>query len=1593
MAEITFEEAAGASPGVAPAGPPPLPAAKPARAPAPKGEVSFEEATGGFVTGEPQQGGAQRALSLGKQAGGEVAAVADFMANLLVAFPLQVGAELGGTVGAMAVGDKRPYARGQEIGKKLSEPFANPAQKILAMLDSGEIYEQAKTTQGLNLLSEKIKAAGRWVERKTQGKIQSEAVEMFFDTAMLGAGGRGTDLVARRRAEMLKKPSGIEQRATYQEGPPVDTKPRFKWTPSGPEAVAELQQIAKSGAERETALHEEVTQPPKPRLQGPLAISREVETQIEALGGKEAGKADPRILPIVAAAAGSALAGRYIYNEAERSGRSVWEVLKDFGRPDYTKQWEEYRKREEEQQQRIEKAPVEETPEGTFLAKAKELAPLALLAGAVKAKGGMWHPEAVERLSDPLASRLHSNFGSGYSVADVRRADITKPGMSKAFIEGKPLVQWSDRAVRNYLNKHAGTETDPLKDIEIPFGEGTKRWEEVTDLALRSRPLEKTEAASLPEAVIEGYKSGRISPQESVWNLGRDFGEPMTTRERDTGRAANALIAHLSHVGDYLRQNVPPEKLQNYDLVRAVKETAEADKRAAAAMEKSAAASMKDMPVYKDYGNGFKWVELKLPEKLTEEQKKGVRRATKDEKIEHETDAAIEAMQFDGRNLPRANYVAVESDGKPIVNSYTGDPAYGPTPEEAWLSGQLAREGNQMGHCVGGYCEGVASGESKIFSLRDSKGRSHVTVEVRPDRTGDVPAFKKIQADDILQIKGKQNRAPNKEYLPYVQDFVKSGKWGEVGDLENTGLVKRGDKYMTKEEYLIEDRKVPPGFERGFATPEQTARIAAVTAGALIGAQASQDPWLGGAVGALAGGFAARFGPSVGRAVMDATAATLKGEPMKGLKELVPGPITAALKEDTRIRIKAEMDAAEAFARREELRRNRLVNDTVEAVPEQTRREAISHWLEGNRAFTLSSTEQQQAGQIRRWFDRVGQMAQQAGVVKDLLSDYVTHVYGKEAQGLLDQMMAARTTGATTSPFAKPRVGPPTIAEVNAWMLSKGKQPIVSDIAQIVEAYGNSMTKAVANKLLIDSLKKRTASFEVNGKRVEHPLVAPSFKAPGNYVNFGKGGLVAHPDIAPALRFAIDADNPILLMRGVEAVNTAIKRSAVSFSLFHAKALADAFTGAAHLGKKGMMLGAAAGLGVGVLNNDPITYALIGAGIGMAAKPLKIVGQAALPKVFGENKFVRALRKEDPSMAKLIDLSFEGGLMYSLRKGPLAVEEVGNTFYQGMEWAQKSLDAIIPGGGMAVKGLEKLNHAVDGFMWERLHTAMKLEIFAQKYEVLLQNNAKAHVADPRVKLFSEKEIAERAASFTNDIFGGLNWRRIAEETRTRWGRDLAMGIYSPAGRRVMRLAMFAPDWTISTTRAAVKAFGPLVGQEAGGGLKGLVSPRTLTDLHRQYMLRSAFYYLMVGDGLNYALNGKHLWQEDDPTYIHMRDGRRIQYSKHTMEPYHWLQHPIQQGINKMGQVPREIINQMLGTEYLNPKVGKTGQVFAGPKMEGSRLGHAGRTVSPIGVQQLAGGGTAAGAMGALGMPIYGKTKAEIARMREERKRKRRLEGK
>jgi hypothetical protein len=172
--------------------------------------------------------------------------------------------------------------------------------------------------------------------------------------------------------------------------------------------------------------------------------------------------------------------------------------------------------------------------------------------------------------------------------------------------------------------------------------------------------------------------------------------------------------------------------------------------------------------------------------------------------------------------------------------------------------GQFAKESDRMGHSVRGYepskghedwseasgnsgystygnggWDSIKSGETQVFSLRDSKNKPHVTVEVfRTDyvpnkdveemlkrsgiegepakaymlKHGVIDEQGNLLPDDpnavthkITQIKGKQNAAPNEEYLPMIQRFIREGGYEVEGDLGNTGLIDARSSGMGKQ--------------------------------------------------------------------------------------------------------------------------------------------------------------------------------------------------------------------------------------------------------------------------------------------------------------------------------------------------------------------------------------------------------------------------------------------------------------------------------------------------------------------------------------------------------------------------------------------------------------------------------------------------------------------------------------------------------------------------------------------------------------------------------------------------------------------------
>jgi hypothetical protein len=84
-----------------------------------------------------------------------------------------------------------------------------------------------------------------------------------------------------------------------------------------------------------------------------------------------------------------------------------------------------------------------------------------------------------------------------------------------------------------------------------------------------------------------------------------------------------------------------------------------------------------------------------------------------------------------------------------------------PIAERAELDALLSAEGEIMQHCVGDYSDAVEYGEVRIYSIRDPKGRPHVTMEWCSMRPG-----------YFAQIMGKQNTKIAEKYRPYAIEFI-----------------------------------------------------------------------------------------------------------------------------------------------------------------------------------------------------------------------------------------------------------------------------------------------------------------------------------------------------------------------------------------------------------------------------------------------------------------------------------------------------------------------------------------------------------------------------------------------------------------------------------------------------------------------------------------------------------------------------------------------------------------------------------------------------------------------------------------------------
>ena len=524
-----------------------------------------------------------------------------------------------------------------------------------------------------------------------------------------------------------------------------------------------------------------------------------------------------------------------------------------------------------------------------------------LAPSVIKPKGGNWLSGSVETATNPLVKR-------GFTPEQVAEHEARpRPIMSARDLMLQPediaINNWVDKKLNRYIKNEMATPEDPVRKLaergvtHLPEGNleraaewtpdtlGARRkavgfpeegyattpagqgWEQLADEAIHNMP-----ASERIKQRPAGYQDpdtwlDKVPPETMTYGAYRGIAEGdelglqhLIDELRNATSANSDLPANLRW---------KPEDLQKVTMEQAVERVAKINEyRAAKKAEANEVLARNPATApYRDYqtvpgtqepnSKGLSWKQIRAaetPEDFVAPERYEIVRPTPS------------AQTLAIRDKETGKYITTGLESEEQARKHLSQ-----TLNKQQLQDALKYEGDVMGHCVGGYCDDVLSGESQIYSLRDKKGEPHVTIETIPGRPwnqrsgifyeypelenpwatfskeintaarakgvdrdpnyiigfpdwlaqNQPEVFSKYQAifqeppAEIKQIKGKGNAAPKAEYLPFVQDFVRSGNWSKVGDLKNTGLIKLGDQYLPKEE-------VGPLVERASRFIEET---------------------------------------------------------------------------------------------------------------------------------------------------------------------------------------------------------------------------------------------------------------------------------------------------------------------------------------------------------------------------------------------------------------------------------------------------------------------------------------------------------------------------------------------------------------------------------------------------------------------------------------------------------------------------------------------------------------------------------------------------------------------------------------------------
>ena len=793
---------------------------------------------------------------------------------------------------------------------------------------------------------------------------------------------------------------------------------------------------------------------------------------------------------------------------------------------------------------------------------------------------------------------------------------------------------------------------------------------------------------------------------------------------------------------------------------------------------------------------------------------------------------------------------------------------------------------------------------------------------------------------------------------------TQSKKWGV--ERERT----RAKKDLDEGNFVRDESTFSHRFDDTASVPKEAtlrqigkAAVFGGVAGALV---ASEDKGLGAIMGMIATGVARKFvkGTDINQAKikMKFYSAADKGTSIQRLLELSTG--------------KTMVVVAEILRGKSPKMTHKQFLTYVETFSTDKTQAALKK---------LTQAERQSVEAVHELMSVFKVNAIKEGVLKNtqFIDDYITHIFKDKPLKAGELKRLRKQLGTklnNTTQNAQLRTLVDTIENLSKKKEYAGR--IETDVFKILDTYSRSMSKAIAGAHIVNRMKKVGI---VDGQNKTIGVIVQ--KGEKAYEAAQKMGyqvsnqpalkdVLVHPLVKNSIDdyFYTSVGSPLLMDRIIR-VNNALKRVAISLSFFHAQSLvlSAAYAGAYVFTKSGKA------------KMKQVRALMDGQFESNTLKRNKETGE-----VIGTTNNMTPDQVGGFTQAKLLEELAE----YGVEIGVKANEFVDAGYNSVKQFNDKYLPA-----------LSKVQDKIDRVTWDVMHDQLKVFTYLTAKERAMSPTPRGlgKIVPKKFREnwtpLTEQQASEMAGKYVNDAFGGqrhtklaLEWQQKAIENANNPKGAIYQWIAlatTPSKAKYAQLALFSPDWTISNIRIAFRG----MGMTKDLVTKALVKGQKLTTKELAEWNQYAGYFargLVLTSSLAWLA---HQILADDDVEFNLKDfwwkGRlklganeEMVISKQIAEPLHWLQSPLQTGLNKGATLPKTIMELFLGREYISLKH----KGYIGPNMDRQNpkellswvAGKAPISVSPWkrlitdDNYQLNDANKAA-VLGALGFPIYKRT--------------------